>query len=118
MRDLVPQQVMGGYYVRRLAMITTAIIVAGLGGSFFVTWWEGIAAPSDAILAYSFLLIGGGRSCSPLPARCLSHRRGNPRCQPFRPVDAPPSQYSLNHYETGISPNSCDFCFCRASLPT
>ena len=56
MRDLVPQQVMGGYYVRRLAMITTAIIVAGLGGSFFVTWWEGIAAPSDA---YSFLLIGG-----------------------------------------------------------
>ena len=59
MRDLVPQQVMGGYYARRLAMITTAIIVAGLGGSFFVTWWEGIAAPSDAILAYSFLLIGG-----------------------------------------------------------
>ena len=48
MRDFVPQQAMGGYYAWRLAMITTAIIVAGLGGSFFVTWWEGIAAPSDA----------------------------------------------------------------------
>ena len=61
MRDLVPQQVMGGYYARRLAKITTAIIVAGLGGSFFVTWWEGIAAPSDAILAYSFLLFPADR---------------------------------------------------------
>ena len=37
MRDLVPPQVMGGYYHRRLEMITMAIIVAGLGGSFFVT---------------------------------------------------------------------------------
>ena len=115
MRDLVPQQVMGGYYARRLAMITTAIIVAGLGGSFFVTWWEGIAAPSDA---YSFLLIGGGARVHLGRLVVCRTGAGTPACQPFRPVDAPPSQYSLNHCETGISPNSCDFCFCRASLPT
>ena len=59
MRDLVPQDVLGSYYGRRIAVVTGAVAVVGLGGSFFVRWWEGAASPDDAILAYSFLLIGG-----------------------------------------------------------
>ena len=59
MRDLVPRDVLGAYYARRLAVVTGAVAVAGLGGSFFVRWWEGAASPDDAIFAYSFLLIGG-----------------------------------------------------------
>ena len=59
MRDLVPRDVLGSYYGRRIAVVTGAVAVVGLGGSFFVRWWEGAASPDDAILAYSYLLIGG-----------------------------------------------------------
>ena len=59
MRDLVPQSVLGSYYGRRLAIITGAVAVVGLGGSFFVRWWESASSGEDAILAYSILLIGG-----------------------------------------------------------
>ena len=59
MRDLVPQDVLGSYYGRRLAVITVAVAVVGLAASFFVRWWESVSAPEDAILAYSLLLVGG-----------------------------------------------------------
>ena len=59
MRDLVPRDVLGSYYGRRIAVVTGAVAVVGLAGSFFVRWWEGAASPDDAILAYSYLLIGG-----------------------------------------------------------
>ena len=59
MRDLVPREIIGSYYGRRLGAITAVVIVVGLSGSFFVRWWEGRSAPGDDILAYSFLLIGG-----------------------------------------------------------
>ena len=59
MRDLVPQELLGRYYSRRLALMTVAAAAVGLGGSFFVHWWQSWAAPEDAIFAYSFLLIGG-----------------------------------------------------------
>ena len=59
MRDLVPQEVLGSYYGRRLAIITSVVAVVGLGSSFFVRWWESTSSPEDAVLAYSFLLIAG-----------------------------------------------------------
>ena len=59
MRDLVPRSVLGSYYGRRLATVTVAVAVVGIAGSFFVRWWEVASSPDDAILAYSFLLIGG-----------------------------------------------------------
>lgn len=59
MRDLVPRQLLGSYHGRRLAVVTGAVAVISLSGSFFVRWWEGASAPDDAILGYSILLIGG-----------------------------------------------------------
>ena len=59
MRDLVPQNILGSYYGSRLAIITGVVAVVGLGSSFFVQWWEGTSSSEDAVLAYSFLLIGG-----------------------------------------------------------
>ena len=59
MRDLVSKDVLGSYHGRRFAIITGVVAVVGLGGSFLVQWWEGTALPQNAILAYSFLLIGG-----------------------------------------------------------
>ena len=59
MRDLVPRELMGSYYGGRLTAITAATAIVGLGGSFFVRWWEGSSTPGDEIFAYSYLLIGG-----------------------------------------------------------
>ena len=58
MRDLVPRKILGSYHSRRLAIVTGAVAVVGIGGSLLVRWWER-ASPDDAILAYSVLLIGG-----------------------------------------------------------
>ena len=59
LRDLVPRELLGNYFSRRLALMTVAVAAVGLGGSFFVRWWQGAAAPDNGIFAYSFLLIGG-----------------------------------------------------------
>ncbi|MDE2837787.1 MAG: MFS transporter [Chloroflexota bacterium] len=58
-RDLVPAQILGSYHGRRLAVMTAAMAVVGLGASFFVQWWENASAPEDAVFAYSFLLFAG-----------------------------------------------------------
>ena len=59
MRDLIPRNILGSYYGRRLAIVTGTTAILGLAASQFVSWWEGTSTPEDAILAYSFLLIGG-----------------------------------------------------------
>ncbi len=59
MRDLVPRDLLGRYYGRRLAIITIVVAVVGLSASFFVDWWEGQSEPNDAIYAYSILLVAG-----------------------------------------------------------
>lgn len=59
LRDLVPREILGSYHARRIAMMTAAMAVVGIGASFFVEWWQETAAPEDGILAYSFLLVGG-----------------------------------------------------------
>ena len=59
MRDLVPQELLGRYYSRGFALMTAAVVVVGLGGSFFVSWWEDVVSTENVIYAYSILLIGG-----------------------------------------------------------
>ena len=59
MRDLVPRQVIGSYYSRRLAASLGAVAVISLAASFFVSWWTDSAAPENAMFAYSFIIIGG-----------------------------------------------------------
>ena len=66
LRDLVPIQTMGTYHARRLAVMTAVMAVVGLGGSFFIQWWEGMAQPDDAVLGYSIFLIGGALLLGPL----------------------------------------------------
>ena len=58
-RELVPQGRLADYFSRRLALVTSAMAVVGLGGSFFVSWWQGRAVSGDEIYAFSFLLMGG-----------------------------------------------------------
>ena len=58
-RDLTPPGRLADYFGRRLAMMFGAMAVVGLGGSFFVRWWQERAAAGEEIFAFSFLLIGG-----------------------------------------------------------
>ena len=58
-RDLVPQGHLADYFGRRLSMMIGAMAAVGLGGSFFVQWWQDGASAGEEIYAFSFLLIGG-----------------------------------------------------------
>ena len=57
MRDLIPQELLGRCYIRRLGTMTATIVIVGLAGSFFVSRWQGFAPVDQAIYAYSLLLI-------------------------------------------------------------
>lgn len=59
MHDLVPQQLLGGYYGRRLAASTAVLAVLGLGASFFISWWEGRAPAGEEAYGYSIFFIAG-----------------------------------------------------------
>ncbi|MCY3690775.1 MAG: MFS transporter [Chloroflexota bacterium] len=59
MRDLIPQELLGRFFSRRLGTMTATIVIVGLAGSFFVSWWQSFAPPDQAIYAYSFLLLAG-----------------------------------------------------------
>ena len=59
MHDLVPQQLLGGYYGRRLAASTAVLAVLGLGASFFISWWEGRAPAGEEAFGYSIFFIAG-----------------------------------------------------------
>ena len=59
MRDLIPQELLGRFFSRRLGTMTATMVIVGLAGSFFVSWWQDFAPPDQAIYAYSLLLVGG-----------------------------------------------------------
>ena len=59
MRDLIPPELLGRFFSRRLGTMTAVVVLVGLAGSFFVQWWQDFAPPDQAIYAYSFLLFGG-----------------------------------------------------------
>lgn len=59
MRDLIPPELLGRFFSRRLGTMTAVMVLVGLAGSFFVQWWQDFAPPEQAIYAYSFLLFGG-----------------------------------------------------------
>ena len=117
MRDLVPQELLGQYYARRLAMMTAVVVVFGLGGSFFVGWWSSISSPDQTIYGLSILLIGGwitfgllGPSLVLGAKEPLMLRRRNPGVRH--------SLFSPNRYVIIISPNWLGFCFFGASVST
>ena len=59
LRDLVPSNVMGGFFSRRLTLATVASIVFGLGASFFVDFWN-TQNPGDAgVYGYTIAILAG-----------------------------------------------------------
>jgi len=58
-RDLVPQQVLGRFFSRRLAYATMAGIFFSLGAAFFVDFWRGNAPVEDVVIGYTYVLLFG-----------------------------------------------------------
>lgn len=58
-RDLVPQQILGSFFGRRLALATAASIVFGLAGAFFIDFWQDRSSAADSIFGYTYVLIAG-----------------------------------------------------------
>jgi MFS family permease len=58
-RDLIPQQVLGQLFSRRLAWATLAGVVFSLGAAFFVDYWRDHAATENVALGYTYVLLFG-----------------------------------------------------------
>jgi MFS family permease len=58
-RDLIPQNILGSYSARRLAVSTAVSIVFGLGAAFFVELWKGQASGEQAMNGYVYILVFG-----------------------------------------------------------
>jgi MFS family permease len=59
MRDLIPQQILGMFFSRRLAWATLAAAIFGLSAAFFVDYWSDRNAAEDEIYAYTLVLLFG-----------------------------------------------------------
>ena len=59
LRDLIPSNILGGFFSRRLTLATVASIVFGLAASFFVDFWN-TQNPGDAgVYGYTIAILAG-----------------------------------------------------------
>jgi MFS family permease len=58
-RDLVPQQILGRFFSRRMAFAGVVGAVFSLGAAFFVDHWSSVASVDYRILSYTFVLLFG-----------------------------------------------------------
>ncbi|MFC2034098.1 MFS transporter [Chloroflexota bacterium] len=58
-RDLIPQNILGRFYSRRLALSTIVAIIFGLSAAFFVDYWKGQVPSDSAILGYTYVFLFG-----------------------------------------------------------
>lgn len=58
-RDLVPQQILGRFFSRRIALSTAVAAAFGMGAAFFVDYWRGQVPEDAAILGYTYVLLFG-----------------------------------------------------------
>lgn len=57
LRDLVPQEILGRFFSKRLAFATATAVVLSLGAALFVDYWRGHAPSEQAILSYTYVLL-------------------------------------------------------------
>ena len=58
-RDLIPQDILGRFYSRRLALSTATAAAFGLIAAFFVDYWPQLAGPENTIYGYTCVLLFG-----------------------------------------------------------
>jgi MFS family permease len=58
-RDIVPQQVIGSFFSRRLMYGTLLAAALGLAAAFFVDFWRGQSAEENAVLGFTIVIAFG-----------------------------------------------------------
>ncbi|MFC1931555.1 MFS transporter [Chloroflexota bacterium] len=58
-RDLIPQQMLGQIFSRRLIFSTIAAVAFSMGAAFFVDFWQSQASGQSAIFGYTYVLLFG-----------------------------------------------------------
>ena len=56
-RDLVPQQLLGRYFSRRMMLINVVTVTFGIGGAFFIDYWRGQSSPEDVVYGYTLAFL-------------------------------------------------------------
>ena len=59
LRDMVPHDIMGGFFANRLRVATIAAAVAGLAAALYVDYWKGAVAEEDLAFGYAYAMLFG-----------------------------------------------------------
>lgn len=59
LRDIVPPDIMGDFFAKRLRVATIAAAVTAMLAALYIDWWKGFAAGADEILGYSYAILFG-----------------------------------------------------------
>ena len=59
LRDIVPSDVMGDFFARRLRLATIAAAISAMLAALFIDWWKGFAGEADEIFGYSYAILFG-----------------------------------------------------------
>lgn len=58
LRDIIPQDIMGNFFAKRLQLATIASVVAAIGGAIYIDWWRR-SGPAEEIFGYSWAMLAG-----------------------------------------------------------
>jgi MFS family permease len=58
-RDLVPQQILGRFFSKRMAYATISGVVFSLGAAFFIDYWRTNVAGENTVYGYTYVLLFG-----------------------------------------------------------
>ena len=59
LRDLIPQQILGRFFSKRLALATTVAVIFSLSAGFFVDYWQASVPAGSAVLGYTIAFLFG-----------------------------------------------------------
>jgi len=59
LRDLIPKEMLGRVFSRRLALSTVVAVVFSLGAAFFVDYWRAHVPGENAVFGYTIMLVFG-----------------------------------------------------------
>ena len=59
LRDLVPSNIMGDFFAKRLRVATIAAAITAMLAALYIDWWKGFAGESDEIFGYSYAILFG-----------------------------------------------------------